>query len=181
MIQPRWPLGWGACLMNWAQAYLHPRKTLRLLILMTLSHVSSVISCTIPWFSVPPMPALLTITSNLPPASTAAWTNASTSVPTVTFVFTNIPLFSPCRRHITSFVGVPASSAMKLDLGVDFKSAQTTRWVPWAAKARATARPRPEDEPVTMHTLSLRRAPVGKVGVDVAIVFGGQLSSFETR
>lgn len=47
--------------MNWAQAYLHPRKTLRLLVVMTLSQVSSVISCTMPWFSVPPIPALLTI------------------------------------------------------------------------------------------------------------------------
>ena len=115
-----------------------------------------------------------TYTSNLPPAFTAAWTKASTSVPIVTFVFTKIPLFSPYRRHITSSVGVPASSAIKCDLGVDFKSAQTTRRVPWAAKARAIARPRPDDEPVTMHTLSLRRAPVGKLGVNEAIAHGGK-------
>ena len=58
-IHPLWPLECGSWLRNCAQAYLHPKNTLRLLIFMTLSHVSSVISCTIPWCSVPPIPALL--------------------------------------------------------------------------------------------------------------------------
>ena len=71
---------------------------------------------------------------------------------------------SPYRRQITSSVGVPAPSAMKLDLGVDSKSAQTTRRAPCAANARAIARPRSDDEPVTTHTFSRKRVPVLEMG-----------------
>ena len=70
---------------------------------------------------------------------------------------------------------------MKPDFDADCKSAQTTRRVPWAAKARATARPRPEDEPVMMHTLSLKRAPVRKVEVDAAMVLSAQFWRLESR
>ena len=111
-----------------------------------------------------------TYTSSLPPSFTAVWTNTFTSMPIVTFVFTKMALPSPYRRQITSSVGVPACSAIKVDFGVGVKSAQTTRRAPWAAKARATARPRPEDEPVTMHTLPFKRVPAVKIGVEVAIL-----------
>ena len=54
---------------------------------------------------------------------------------------------------------------MKSDLGVGFKSAQITRRASWAAKAREMARPRPDEEPETTHTLFLERSPVVKVDV----------------
>ncbi len=118
---------------------------------------------------------MITYTSSRPPTLTAVCTRDSISVPIVTSVRTNIALFSPYRRQMTWSVGVPASSAIKSDFGTDFKSTQTTRWVPWAAKAKAIARPRPEDEPVTMHTLSCRRAPVGYCAIDVAMVIRSRL------
>ena len=51
-----------------------------------------------------------------------------------------------------------------------FKSAHTTKWAPSAAKARAMARPRPEEEPIIMHVLSFNCVPVGDKGAVVAIV-----------
>ena len=54
---------------------------------------------------------------------------------------------------------------MNVDLGVDFKSAQTMSRAPCAANARAIARPRPDDEPVTTHTFSRKRVPVLKIGM----------------
>ena len=157
MIQPRCPLEWGSCRRNWAQAYLQPKKTLRELMFMTVSQVFWVISCTCPWFSVPPIPALLAMTSSLPPTSTDFFTRASISVPIVTLVCWKMPLPSPYRRQITSCVGILASSASKDDFGVGFKSAQTTNRAPCDANASEMARPRPEEDPVTMQTLSCRR------------------------
>ena len=98
-----------------------------------------------------------TYTSNRPPTSIAFCINISISDAIVTSAWTYIAFLSPYRWQINSWVGIVASLTHQVPRGEVRMSEQTIGEALLAAKARAMARPRPEEEPVTMVTRESRR------------------------